>query len=338
MAKRITAWVERCWYQRQAPPIWMTPLSALFGWAARRRQLRYQAPGNSYRSVLPVIVIGNLTVGGTGKSPLAAWLVERLQASGYQPVIITRGYGGKVERLPLLVTAQTSSALCGDEPLMLARQTGVPVVVDPDRARAADWVAAEGLGNILVCDDGLQHYRLARDLELVVFDGERGAGNGALLPAGPLREPLARLATATAVVVNGEARHSTFASIRSRAPAFHTMSLEPRALRRLTTGERAPVHHLSDQTVHAVAGIGNPERFFTSLEKLDYRVCRHGFPDHHPFRLEDFPDDGLPVVMTAKDSVKCESFAKENWWVLEVGAEPQPGLAELIFAKLGATT
>lgn len=347
LTSRLTASVERLWYSRAQPPRALLPFSALFGWLARRRRTRLLLPGNHYRSLLPVIVIGNLTVGGTGKSPLAAWLVAQLQSRGYQPVILTRGYFGNAAQgkggnaaqgepsaFPLLVTAATAAELCGDEPLMLARQCRVPVVVDPDRARAADWAATEGLGNILVCDDGLQHYRLSRNLELVVFDGQRGAGNGALLPAGPLREPLDRLSSATAVIVNGPPAHETFSRIRHQAPAFFTMTLKPQALRQLNSGEKRDVGQLRGQTVHGVAGIGNPERFFMTLEALGCQVIRHTFPDHHPFKATDLPDDDTTVVMTAKDSVKCEGFARDNWWVLDVTAEPEPALAELIFAEL----
>lgn len=334
MDRRVEEWVERLWYRRAHPPAWLSPLSALFGWASGRRRRHYSDAANQYLSVLPVIVVGNLTVGGTGKSPLCAWLVAMLQSRGWQPVIMTRGYQGKSDRFPLLVTPETPTELCGDEPLMLARQCRVPVVVDPDRARAAAWAAAEGLGNILVCDDGLQHYKLARNLELVVFDGQRGAGNQALLPAGPLREPLERLAGVTAVIVNGEPRHETFARIRTQAPAFLTMALRPRQLRRLRDGVLAEVAQFRGQTVHAVAGIGNPERFFRTLEALGCQVIRHPFPDHHPFEMNDFPSDGHPVVMTAKDGVKCERFAGEDWWVLDVIAEPEPQLEDLIIEAL----
>lgn len=334
MARTVTAWVERLWYERSSPPVWLLPLSTLFGSIAAQRRQRYRTPDKHYQSPLPVIVIGNLTVGGTGKSPLAVWLVRLLLARGYHPVVLTRGYRGSADQFPLLVMPDTPAELSGDEPLMLARQCRVPVLVDPDRARAADWAAREGLGNILVCDDGLQHYRLGRNLELVVFDGRRGAGNAALLPAGPLREPLERLATVTAVVVNGQPQHETFDRIRTQAPALLTMSLEPAGLRRLSDGEQADCTRFRGQTVHAVAGIGNPERFFATLEALDYRVNRHPFPDHHGFKPEDFPADGVPVVMTAKDGVKCEGFAKDNWWVLDVVAEPESGLAELIFKAL----
>lgn len=334
MERRLLALVEKLWYQRTRPPGLLGPLSTLFGWLSRRRRNRYLQPAHHYRSPLPVIVIGNLTVGGTGKSPLVAWLVERLQAHGYQPVILTRGYGGESSRYPLVVATDTPAELCGDEPLMLARQCQVPVIVDPDRARAAAWASAEGLGNILVCDDGLQHYRLSRNLELVVFDGERGAGNGALLPAGPLREPLERLSTVTAVISNGPPRHETFARIRSHAPALLTMTLKPQKLRCLTTGERVAVDSFRGQRVHGVAGIGNPERFFQSLEAIGCLVERHGFPDHHSFQAADFPQDEIAVVMTAKDSVKCESFARDNWWVLEVAAVPQPELEEIVLKAL----
>lgn len=338
MLSYLTAKVEDLWYTRLSPSSLLAPLSGLFARITQMRREHYLKPGNQFESPLPVIVVGNLTVGGTGKSPLTAWLVEILQQRGYQPVILTRGYQGEPGRFPLLVTNDTPAGVSGDEPLMLARQCRVPVVVDPDRARAAAWAAAEGLGNILVCDDGLQHYRLARTIELVVFDGQRGAGNGALLPAGPLRESLERLSEVTAVVVNGLPEHATFEQIKVLAPAFHIMALKPRCLRRLSTGESAPVQQFRGDKVHAVAGIGNPGRYFNFLESIGYEVVRHVFPDHHPFVLADFPDDDLPVVMTAKDAVKCEAFAREHWWVLDVVAEPEPGLADRVLNILAART
>ncbi|MAL98968.1 MAG: tetraacyldisaccharide 4'-kinase [Alteromonadaceae bacterium] len=338
MAGKLTAWVERFWYQRQQAPLGLRPFSALFGALARRRRDRFALPGNQYQSPLPVVVVGNITVGGTGKSPLTAWLVEVLRRHGYSPVIVTRGYGGAAKHAPLMVTPTTDVMACGDEALMLARQCQVPVVVDPDRARAAAWATAEGLGNILVCDDGLQHYRLARDIELAVFDGARGAGNGALLPAGPLREPLQRLASATAVIVNGEPWHPSFDAIRQHAPAFFRMSLQPQRMRHLLSGEIQASDYFRGQTVHGVAGIGNPSRFFKTLEALGVRVSEHVFPDHHRFSAADIVDDGLPVVMTAKDSVKCESFARPNWWVLEVAAAPEEALEQLLMKTLKTAT
>lgn len=338
MAGKLTSWVEGIWYRRQTPPAGLAPLSALFGTLARKRRARFSHVENQYRSPLPVIVVGNITVGGTGKSPLTAWLVEMLGRHGYSPVIVSRGYGGKAKQVPLLVTATTEVAECGDEALMLARQCGVPVVVDPDRARAAAWAAAEGLGNILVCDDGLQHYRLARNIELVVFDGSRGAGNGALLPAGPLREPLQRLASATAVVINGEPGHPSFDEIRQQAPACIRMSLQPQRFRNICSGEVRSTDYFRGRAVHGVAGIGNPSRFFATLEGLGVGVREHVFADHHRFTAGDIVDDGLPVVMTAKDSVKCERFALPHWWVLEVAAVPETSLEQVLVSALQSSS
>ncbi|WP_097461203.1 tetraacyldisaccharide 4'-kinase [Mangrovitalea sediminis] len=307
--------VDRLWYRRARPLLILAPLAWLFGVIVRRRRLRYRT-GNSasYRSSLPVIVVGNITVGGTGKSPLTAWLVEFLKRQGKRPVIVSRGYGGRADYYPCVIDAHSRPETVGDEPLMLARLTGVPVVVDPQRARAAAYVQERSLGDIIVCDDGLQHYALQRDVEIVVFDGQRGVGNGMLLPVGPLREPLARAVEADLLVANGGVP-ATLSGL-----PIHEMRLAPRQLRRVSTGETAPLEWLHGQTVHGVAGIGNPARFFDTLTKLGANVIPHPLPDHYRLTASDIDYLG-EVVMTDKDAVKCEAFAGERAWALEVNAE-----------------
>jgi tetraacyldisaccharide 4'-kinase len=309
----------------------LRPLEALYRAAVARRAAAYAAGRRTaWRAPVPVIVVGNLTLGGTGKSPLVAWLVRHLAERGWRPGILSRGYGGRSEAYPLLVDERTPAAQCGDEPRMLADQAGVPVVADPDRPRGARRLLAEGC-DILISDDGLQHLALGRDLELVVVDGTRGFGNGRCLPAGPLREPLERLASVDALVVNGEP------AFRPPAGAY-AMRLAPLAWRRLDGGERRPLSPLPFAgAVHAVAGIGRPARFFETLAGLGVEAIPHPFGDHHAFRAADLAfGDGRPLVMTAKDAVKCGGLAPADSWVLEVAAAPEPGFIAWLDERLAA--
>ncbi|MDY7115773.1 tetraacyldisaccharide 4'-kinase [Halomonas sp. SSL-5] len=313
---------------------WLTllrPLEALYRWAVARRAAAYASGRRqAWSAPVPVIVVGNLTLGGTGKSPLVAWLVERLAAQGWRPGILSRGYGGKGADHPLLVEPATPAAACGDEPRMLADQTGVPVVVDPDRPRGARRLLEVGC-DILVSDDGLQHLALARDLELVVVDGARGFGNGRCLPAGPLRESLSRLDSVDAILVNGEPQGPLPLAARR-------MALAPSAWRRLGDGRRYPIAPPPfSGPVHAVAGIGRPQRFFETLEALGIEVIAHPFGDHHAFRADELRfADHRPLVMTAKDAVKCRDLAPGESWVLEVEASPEPAFVAWLDQRLAA--
>ncbi|WP_227515498.1 tetraacyldisaccharide 4'-kinase [Marinobacter salinus] len=287
---------------------------------------------------VPVIVVGNITAGGTGKSPLTAWLVGQLKDAGWRPVIVSRGYGGKSSEYPLLVSAETDPSDAGDEPVMLAQATGCPVVVDPQRRRGASWALAHELGDILVCDDGLQHYRLPRDLELAVFDGARGIGNGATIPVGPLREPVSRLSSVDYIVVNGVENGSgghlkNFDGIEH--PRIYSMTLEPASLINLKTGERRSPGDLCGQRVRAIAGIGNPGRFFDTLRNLGARVTEAPFPDHHQFKAGELETGKNEwVVMTAKDAVKCRRFASRNVWVLAVQARLPEEFSESVLSTI----
>lgn len=323
----MTGSVDRLWYGQRRPlwPLW--PAACLYRSIARRRREKLQREQTSLP--VPVIVVGNITAGGTGKSPLTAWLVRFLIQQGWRPVILSRGYGARGVHSPVLVTPAASADQVGDEPLMLAAQTGCPVVVDPDRLRGANWALQQDLGNILVCDDGLQHYRLPRTLEIAVFDGSRGVGNGAPIPVGPLREPVSRLKQVDFVVVNGDPG--------SRVPV-HTscsvMNLEPVALTNLMTGEREPLSWLSGRDVSAVAGIGNPERFFVTLRSLGARVKGVGMPDHHRYRPEDLLPGQGPVIITAKDAVKARQYAHPDCWILDVEARLPDSFEAALLARL----
>lgn len=317
------------WYRDAA---WLTALVPL-EWIYRRvvaARTHAYATGRkaTWRAPVPVVVVGNITLGGTGKSPLVAWLARWLTERGHRPGILSRGYGGQSSAYPLLVGPDTPASQCGDEPLMLAGQTGVPVVVDPRRPRGGRCLIEAGC-DVLIADDGLQHLALGRDIELIVVDGERGFGNGRCLPAGPLREPLSRLATSDAVIVNGVPRQSLI-------PAFFSMQLEPRQWRRLVDDVRFPVAPVPfAANVHAVAGIGHPERFFRTLEQLGLRVQPHPLPDHHALQARDLAfDDDLPVVMTAKDAVKCRDWVDRRCWVLDVEARPGREFIDWLDARM----
>lgn len=261
---------------------------------------------------MPVVVVGNITVGGTGKTPLVIWLVEMLINLGYRPGVVSRGYRGNSNTWPRFVEWNSDPLEVGDEPVMLARRSNRPVCVGPDRPAAVKWLIEQTDCDIIISDDGMQHYALARDLEMAVVDGERRFGNNLCLPAGPLREPVARLQTADMVVVNGQGEEGEYPMRLSIVAAvnLHDGNLS-RALEDFIGGP-----------VHAVAGIGNPARFFATLRQIGLEVIEHPFPDHHIFSFGDIAfKDEFPVLMTEKDAVKCTRFAKVSHWYLKVDAE-----------------
>ncbi|NJD25109.1 MAG: tetraacyldisaccharide 4'-kinase [Betaproteobacteria bacterium] len=323
----IARWLQRSWFQRRLTPALslLLPFSGLFGLAAARNR-RTQGQ----RLPVPVIVIGNLTVGGAGKTPLAIALAAALVARGWRPGIVSRGYGGDNAR-PRPVDAAATAAAVGDEPLLIARRTGCPVYVGRDRVGAGRaLLAGHPEVDVLLCDDGLQHYRLARDVEVAVFDG-RGAGNGCLLPAGPLREPLARLAAVDAVICHD----SPPLAVPPAVPAF-AMRLRPGDFYRLGDPEQTCVAAaLAGRELHALAGIGDPERFFRTLEGMGLAIVRHPFPDHHAYAAADLAvaDTGV-LLMTEKDAVKCAGLTTGEAWVLPVEAELPPAFIELVLEKI----
>ncbi|MFT5033872.1 MAG: tetraacyldisaccharide 4'-kinase [Bermanella sp.] len=304
--------IERAWYRRNPGVLYLFwPLEGLYCLVSnlRKRWLQKRA----IPQLTPVIVVGNISVGGTGKTPLVIALVRWLQAQGYKPGVVSRGYGGRAAHYPCAVTASSSPQQVGDEPLLIVREGACPVVVSPDRVAGVAKLEKDFNCNIVVSDDGLQHYALQRDVEIVVIDGARGLGNGHCMPVGPLREPARRLTAVDILVVNGE-------SEQAFGPSAHMMLLEPHRLVNLKTGKKMAVADLP-MVVHAVAGIGNPRRFFTSLIELGLRPTTHRFVDHHVYTAADieFGDD-LPVIMTEKDAVKCAGFASEHHWYLPVTA------------------
>jgi len=274
---------------------------------------------------VPVIVVGNITLGGTGKTPLILWLIEYLQKKGLKVGVISRGYKAKPPYLPYLVKAQDLPLIAGDEPLLIAK-TGVPIVISPNRVQAAQFLLSQTKFDLIISDDGLQHYALERDLELVLIDAERSLGNGHCLPCGPLREPKARLNQVHAVIYNGAAQNSH----------QFTMQLEPQFFINLKTRQQVPLNYFgANAQIHAVAGIGNPERFFASLESLNLRPIFHPLPDHANFSANDFNfNDELPIIMTAKDAVKCYKFAHPKMWYLQVKTKPCAKFIAWFEAKL----
>jgi tetraacyldisaccharide 4'-kinase len=307
----IQSWFNGIWYERASPPWWLIPPSLLYGAIAGARRFLYvRRLRRVARLPRPVVVVGNLSVGGTGKTPLVCWLVTRLRERGYTPGIVTRGYGGS-SRDVRRVEAADDPRVVGDESILLARRTGAPVAIGRDRPAAAQLLLGSGC-DVIVSDDGLQHYPLARDCEVVVIDGDRRFGNGWLLPAGPLREAPGRLKAADAIIVNG-GRPMLSGALSMRLEAKNAVALRGGAVRSLNT--------LTGQVVHAVAGIGNPERFFNMLRARGIEVLGRPLADHAHLRQDDidFGDD-MSVLMTEKDAVKCASFAGAQHWYVPVTA------------------
>ena len=303
---KVSRLLEEIWYGDHPLSLLLAPLGWLYDCCMRIRRLAYHVGVLPARRVsAPVVVVGNITVGGAGKTPLVIWLCEFLREQGFHPGVISRGYGGQARKFPQQVRPDSDPGIVGDEPLLIARRTGVPVAISPDRYTAARQLLEHTDCDILVCDDGLQHLGLYRDLEIVVIDGERPLGNRRCLPAGPLRETADRLNTVDMVVMNG-----------GNAGRYHLMEMETAELRSVAEpGRSMESNALAGQRVHAVAGIGNPQRFFSQLRKQGMEVIRHIFPDHHVYRPADLSfNDELPVVMTEKDAVKCQGFAHENCW------------------------
>lgn len=316
------------WYKGHPALALLRPLESLYRRVVDGKRARFLAgQGDIYKAPVPVIVVGNITVGGTGKTPLILWMIDYCRRRGLRVGVVSRGYGATPPSLPWRVAAGQSAAQAGDEPLLIVKRTGVPLMIDPDRSRAVRALLAQEPLDLILSDDGLQHYRLARDLELVLIDAARGLGNRRCLPAGPLREPVERLQSVDALLYNGAADD------RDDGYAFQ---LQPSALVNLLSGERHPVDHFPEgQALHAVAGIGNPQRFFKTLEGLHWRPVPHAFADHAVFSAEALAfTPALPIVMTEKDAVKCASFAAPDWWYLAVEAVPSAAFVSWFDSQL----
>lgn len=319
--------LQDCWYGNRPSPWWAQPLAWLYGGVAATRRAMYRRGWlRSERLPVPVIVVGNIVAGGTGKTPLTIALVQALRRRGFKPGVVSRGYGGTA-RAPMLLGAQPDPAVAGDEPALIKLRTGAPVAIAAKRAEAARLLLPEGV-DVIVADDGLQHYALARDIEICVIDGVRRFGNGRLLPAGPLREPESRLRDVDFVMCNGgDARQDEVAMHLALSDAVALA--DPSAVRPLAT--------FSAHRVHAVAGIGHPSRFFAALRAFGVDPIEHPFPDHHRCTAADLAfDDGLSVLMTEKDAVKCRIFARAEWWSVPVTAELPADFLDAVATRLRA--
>jgi tetraacyldisaccharide 4'-kinase len=306
--------LNQIWYEGEPVPWWLRALEPVYKagnrldrwWKLRQRP---DDLGSAF-----IIVVGNITVGGSGKTPLVIRLCHLLRQAGFKPGVISRGYG-RIERGLRLVSPASDPGVVGDEPLLIAQRAGVPVIVSPDRCEAARKLLKQEI-NVIISDDGLQHYRLPRNLELCVIDGTRGFGNGLQIPAGPLREPVERLARFDDIIVNGETN-----VVPDELPVT-PMVLVAGLLRSMDSGQSWRLAQFAGCKANAVAGIGNPGRFFDLLRHARIKVIKQVFPDHHVFSASDFVnmDASLPILMTEKDAVKCKSLGLKNAWFLSVDA------------------
>lgn len=338
----LDAWYDKS--QRTRVWLWpLWPLSRLYSMLARMRRRHHEQRRGSGNDLPPVIVIGNITLGGTGKTPLIIALARLLTAQGLRPGIVSRGYGGNGE--PTTVTAQSRPQDVGDEAVLLHRHSGCSVRVDPQRRRAVADLCSQTACDVILSDDGLQHYALPRALEIVVLDAERLLGNGHCLPAGPLREPPARLREVDWLVFNGVTSRAREivgrqAHLSAERPACTTMTLEPSSWVNIATGERIPLNALpltDGRSLQALAGIGNPQRFFDTVRALGYTPRCHPFPDHYRFSAQDLLfANGHTLVMTGKDAVKCEDFAGAHCWYLEVEARLPAEFTTPLLSAIGA--
>jgi len=325
--------LERLWYGDSAASPLLAPLAWIYAALTGARRGAY-ALGllRARRLTRPVVVVGNLTVGGTGKTPLTIYLARELGAAKLKVGIVSRGYGRRSGEARY-VHADSDWRDVGDEPVILARRTGCPTMVAADRVAAARTLIARG-ADVILCDDGLQHLRLARDCAIVVIDGSRGFGNGRLLPAGPLREPAAALGRADIVVVNGEPGHGALEGLLPAGTLTMRLVTQP-AVRLDGRGAPSELASFRGRRVHAVAGIGNPQRFFRELSALGLEVIAHPFPDHHPFTASELAfADELPILMTEKDAVKCAPFANARLWCVPVSAAFSDSERQALLARL----
>ena len=329
MKAKLASFIQRQWTGFGFWNLLLLPLSWVFGCLSLIRLLAYRYHLlTSFRLPVPVMVVGNISVGGTGKTPLVIWVVQQLQAAGFHPVVVSRGYAATGVAEIQQVTPTSDPGMVGDEPLLMAQRTHVPVWVGRQRARVAQAALAHSPQcNIIISDDGLQHYALQRDIEIAVVDATRMFGNRQLLPAGPLREPVSRLSAVDAVVLNGAS---------ADGGGFYMQLISDQLYKLKSPASVCGVQVFAGQAVHAVAGIGNPQRFFNQLRNAGLQVIEHAFPDHHAFAASDlaFGDDA-PVIMTEKDAVKCAAFAQSHWWVMPVTAELSPAFLPHVLSKLG---
>jgi tetraacyldisaccharide 4'-kinase len=313
------------WYKKNIISYILLPFSFIYRAIIRLRKSYYQFFPTKKLPV-PIIIVGNITVGGTGKTPLVIYLAEFLKSKGYSPGIVSRGYGGKSKNYPLAVTSESKVEETGDEAFLLRQRTKCPVVIAPKRIAAVNALLLKENCNVIISDDGLQHYALPRDIEIAVIDAELGFGNKFCLPAGPLREPLKRLRKIDFIIKNCNTGLSE---------SEYNMALEPVIFYNIKNPKiTKKINEFKNQTVHAFAGIGNPKRFFQTLRQLGLNVIEHSFPDHYTFRSNDFSLRNEIIIMTEKDAVKCDAIATENCWCLKIEAKLSDKFNDTLLNKL----
>jgi len=333
------------WYKKSGWLYLLWPLALLFQFIAYLRRIYWlQVRRKSTVKTaphLPLIVVGNITVGGTGKTPFVIALGKLLKEKGLRVGVISRGYGGRAPHKPFWVKGDSNPGESGDEAILIARNLQCSVLVDPNRTRALQAISASGTCDVIISDDGLQHYAMARDIEIVIIDGERGLGNKLCLPAGPLREPPSRLMRVNHVIING----GSCDLYQNQTKDCTRMQLQPLCWVNLRSAERMELNELSAlltveqgasaPVLHALAGIGNPQRFFSTVNSLGYDAVYHPFPDHYNFTEQDlqFGDHAI-VLMTEKDAVKCSSFAGGNCWYLAIEARLDPEFVEQLASEI----
>lgn len=332
MLHKLQQFIENAWYNGHFFLVLLWPLEAVFRCLVFLRKKGYQQGwSSSYKADVPVIVVGNITVGGTGKTPLVIALSKRLQLSGYKPAIISRGYGSKLGTYPYAVKLDDSATLVGDEPLLLAQRTQVPVIIGSNRSASLAYIKDYYDCNVIISDDGLQHYAMQRDIEIIVVDAQRQLGNGHCLPAGPLRESKKRLLSADAVVLNNGSSLGVYPELPT-----YTMTYEYEHLVNLHSKQTVNFEPSGiGRSVHAIAGIGNPERFYQQLAAVGFEPECHYFPDHHDFNAQDiaFPIN-KPIIMTEKDAVKLAALNLDNAWFLPVDAQLDESFYTMLIRQL----
>ena len=327
MKGAVHRFFQRIWYEGDGWYRALLPFSGLFWILVSLRRILYRSGVlRSHKADVPVIVVGNITAGGTGKTPTTVWLTRVLCERGFTPGVVSRGYGGSKAGSSMRIDAETDPAVAGDEPVLIAIRSGCPVVVDANRARAASMLVEDG-ADLVIADDGLQHYALERDYEICVIDGTRGLGNGLMLPAGPMRETAARAEEVDQVVINGRLRLDR-ESLPTGLQNAIEFQLVAREVCRVNGSLSRPIERFRDTTAHGVAAIGNPARFFDLLRGHGVQVIEHVFPDHAPVSpaVLDFADD-FDILMTEKDAVKLGRNVSDRYWYVPVDLEIDPQIA-----------
>lgn len=326
--------LQHYWYHKNYWIWLLLPISWLYCFVIFIRRKLYQAKiKKSFASSLPIVIVGNITIGGSGKTPLLISLCEMIKQWGYNPGVVSRGYGGNYDGVHQ-VTNTDSAALVGDEPLMIHQRTQVPVVVCADRVTAVDYLVKNNDCDIVLSDDGLQHYRMRRDYEISVIEANRKFGNGFCLPAGPLREPVSRLDKVDLSVYN-RTNDTTINDTESQQADNFSYTLVMASLVNLNNGEEKQFADFLGESVHAVAGIGNPQRFFTQLQQAGVKSTNHEFPDHHEYQKQDFSGWREEcIIMTEKDAVKCRKLKLKNAWFVRVTVEFTKALENRLSADL----